>query len=226
MEHEDAFLAVVDAVLSKKRPSTFEHEHVGPPTSDQIFGYDTINCIQLSVEEAMTKLVPEILTAKHKGADNGLLVVPKSLIERIVLKVVMSAQTIPTSRKRSLITLDLSTQKPASANENNGNALVIELISSNTAYNAFRLQLNSTPLPTVACRRLAKTAHHYLRGRQNQSEGTLDGNVAHLQSALQPKNSQHMHVDKQPKDTYRTRKNKRFEQLRDAPSLTVIRTVN
>lgn len=56
-----------------------------PPTSGQIIMCDVITGISFHVEEAMTKLVFETVTAQHKRVANCLLVALKPLIEHIVM---------------------------------------------------------------------------------------------------------------------------------------------
>lgn len=88
------YTTVFDAILSKKQAASVARDEVKPATSEQIDLRDATTGIWYHVEEALSKLVLEALTARHKGVDNRLSAVLKSLMERIVKKIVNSPETV------------------------------------------------------------------------------------------------------------------------------------
>lgn len=93
----EIFHEVVHAIVSEKRPATFDKKSVAPPTNNQIVGRDARTSISLHFVEAMTKLVLEHLTAPLKEVDNRLWASLGSLAQRVVTKVVISPRKIAES---------------------------------------------------------------------------------------------------------------------------------
>lgn len=69
-QHEDTFQAVSDAVFSKEQPVYFRKGSVALWMLDRIVMRDAIAGVLFHVDNAMTKLLLEVVTAQHKGVHN------------------------------------------------------------------------------------------------------------------------------------------------------------
>lgn len=87
-KREVTFQAAADAVDSEEKPAKYEQRPIAPPTGDQILAFDVITGIPFYVEEVMTILLLETLTAEHKEVDIGLSAILVLLIVRIIRKLV------------------------------------------------------------------------------------------------------------------------------------------